>query len=90
MEANLNEVQQVVNVNEAPMTIGQWLVTMLVMGIPVVGLVLTIVWATGHDVNRSKKTFCQASFIFGAIAIVLYGILFAIMASSINNSGLFN
>ncbi|MGK0465854.1 hypothetical protein [Clostridium sp.] len=85
METNLNEFKQEVNVNEIPMTVGQWLVTMLVMGIPIVGFVLAIIWATGHDVNRSKKTFCQASLIFGAIILVLYGISFAIFAGAVVN-----
>ncbi|MBU3110405.1 hypothetical protein [Clostridium lacusfryxellense] len=83
METSFNEA---VNVNEIPMTIGQWLVTLLVMGIPIVGFVLAIVWATGHDVNRSKKTFCQASLIFGAIVLVLYVIFFALFASVMSDA----
>lgn len=85
METNLNEFKQEVNVNEIPMTIGQWLVTLLVMGIPIVGFVLAIIWATGNDVNKSKKTFCQASLIFGAIVLVLYGIIFAVFAGAVMN-----
>jgi hypothetical protein len=85
METNLNQFKQEVNINEIPMTIGQWLVTMLVMGIPIVGFVLAIIWATGNDVNRSKKTFCQATLIFGAILLVFYGIIFAVFAGAMIN-----
>jgi hypothetical protein len=88
MESNLiyNEGKQVVHINEMPMKLGQWLVTMLVLGIPIVGLVLAIIWATGNDVNRSKKTFCQASLILGAIVLLIYIIIFVVFASTINNS----
>ena len=88
METNLNEVKQVtiVNVNELPMTMGQWLLTLLVLAIPVVNIVLLIVWATGHDVNRSKKTYCQATLIVSAIILVLYFLVLAPIMMNIMNS----
>ena len=60
------------------------LVTFLIMSIPIVGFVLAIIWATGQDVNTSKKTFCQASLVLGAIVGVLWFIIFAVIMGSMS------
>jgi hypothetical protein len=57
-----------------PMTIGDWVVTKLVLMIPLVGFVMLFVWAFTDDVHPSRKTFCQSALIFLAIGIGL-GIL---------------
>jgi len=53
------------------MTIGNWLVTMLLLLIPIVNFVLILVWAFGSNVNPSKKTYFQAHLIFVVIGVVL-------------------
>ena len=53
------------------MTIGNWIITMLLMLIPVVNIVLIFVWAFGSNVNPSKKSYFQAYLIFAVIGIVL-------------------
>ena len=58
------------------MTLGNWIITMLLMCIPLVNVVLMFVWAFGSNVNKSKKTFFQAQLIFSAIGIVMI-IIFA-------------
>lgn len=59
------------NENSEHMTLGNWVITLLLMCIPLVNIILVFVWAFGSDVNKSKKTFFQAQLIFGAISIVL-------------------
>lgn len=81
------EVESIkVNINEQPMTMGQWLVTILVACIPIAGFVLLIIWATGHDVNRSKKTFCQAYLILMGIGTLLYFAILIPIFSNLANS----
>ena len=61
------------------MKVGNWLVSMLLMLIPVANIVLVFVWAFGSDVNPSKKSFFQAYLILMLISIVIgtiLGILF--------------
>ena len=53
------------------MTLGNWIVTMLLMAIPIVNIVLIFIWAFGSNVNPSKKTYFQATLIFLAIGIIL-------------------
>ena len=58
------------------LSIGEWMVTLIVLAIPVVGIVMYFVWAFGDSTNPSKKNFCRAGLIFALIGIVL-SIIFA-------------
>lgn len=70
-----------------PMTIKDWLITYLLMLIPIANIVLVFIWAFGSNVNKSKKTYFQASLIMMGIVILLY-IVFGIIIFSLlaNNS----
>lgn len=57
--------------NNEPMTLKDWVLTLLLLLIPIANLVLCFVWAFGDNVNRSKKTFFQAYLIFMLVYIVL-------------------
>lgn len=63
-----------------PMTLGNWIVTYLLMLIPIANIVLMFVWAFGSNVNPSKKTYFQASLIMAAIGIILSILLGAAIA----------
>lgn len=57
---------------EPPVTLGQWLITMLLTCIPFVGFILLFVWAFSSGTNTSKKNWARASLIFALIVIVIY------------------
>ncbi len=63
-------VQPIVEL-EKPMTIGQWIGTILLGLIPCVNIILLIVWAASAT-NKSKKRWAIATLIVAAILIVLY------------------
>jgi len=65
------------------MRLGEWMITMLLMIIPIVNIVLMFVWAFGGNVNPSKKTYFQAALIWAAIGIVLSIILGTVFAALI-------
>lgn len=52
-------------------SVGNWILTFIILAIPLVNLIVLIVWALGGTTYPSKKTFAQAYF-------VLLGILFCI------------
>ena len=56
--------------NWPPMTLGNWIVTMLLLLIPIANIILIFIWAFGSNVNPSKKSYFQASLIFLAISII--------------------
>jgi len=68
--------------NKAVMSLGDWIITLLVQMIPCVGLIMYFVWAFG-DGNENRKNFCRASLIFTAISLVLCILLIIIFGASI-------
>lgn len=54
-----------------PMTIGDWIITSLILLIPMVNIVMPFVWAFGSDTQRSKKTFFQAMLIMMVVSVGL-------------------
>ena len=57
------------------MSVGDWMLTMLITSIPVVGFIMLFVWAFGDSTNPSKKNWAKATLIFFAILFVLYMII---------------
>ena len=61
-----------------PMTVGDWMLTLLVLAIPLVNLVMYLVWALSSSGNVNRKTFCQASLywflIIMGVALVFGGL----------------
>ncbi len=56
---------------------GEWFVTLLLLGIPLVNLVLLLVWAFGGSANPSKRNFSKAVLAFVLIAFVVWLASFA-------------
>lgn len=56
----------------------EWLVTLLLLIIPLVNIIMLFVWAFGSGSNPSKANYAKATLIFAAIGLVLY-ILFGVI-----------
>ncbi len=72
-------------------SVGSWMITLLLVGIPVVGFIYLLVLALGSGSSPAKRNYARAMFIWqiiGIIALVLMFVLFggAIMAG-LQNSG---
>jgi ABC-type Na+ efflux pump permease subunit len=64
--------------NIPPVSVGEWLGTLLLLLIPVANIVLMFVWAFGERVNPNKSNFFKAYLIYFAIALAIsfiFGIL---------------
>ncbi|MFV0363993.1 MAG: hypothetical protein ACK5LL_13050 [Suipraeoptans sp.] len=75
--------------DESPMTVKDWIITLLIFCIPCVNIVMYFVWAFGKTGNVSRRNYCRAQLIFVAAGIVLYLILiiaFGASFASIMNS----
>lgn len=59
-----------------PISTGGYIGIMLLMCIPVIGQILTIVWACGGCRKVNKRNFARAMLVFLIISIVLCGILY--------------
>ena len=69
------------NANYQPVTVGNWILTYLLMCIPFVNIVLLFVWAFGSNTPKSKANWAKASLIWMLIGLVI-GILFVAMGSA--------
>ena len=68
--------------NKAVMTMGEWLITLIVLAIPCVNVIMYCVWAFGNG-NENRKNFCRAGLIVMAVGIVLTLILYAVVGASL-------
>lgn len=55
-----------------PVSIGDWVITYLILCVPLVNIVMLFVWAFGSGTNPSKANWAKASLIWFAVAFVLY------------------
>lgn len=53
-------------------TVKDWMLTTLLLIIPVVNIIMLFVWAFGGGANPSKANYAKASLLWAAIGIVLY------------------
>lgn len=56
---------------ESPMTLGEWLLTLILLAIPCINIIMVFVWGFGQGSSTTKKNFCRAYLILMAIGIVL-------------------
>ena len=62
---------QMVDERNKPMSVGQYILTFIIMGLPIIGFVMTLVWAFSSTVNRNKKNFAIAVIVMAIIATAL-------------------
>lgn len=53
-------------------TLGEWMVTLLISAIPIVNIIMFFVWAFGANTKYSKANWAKATLIWIAIGIVFY------------------
>lgn len=68
---NLEQRKSVLSVQE-------WVITLIITAIPLVGFIMLFVWGFGSGTNENKANFAKGALIVYAIMIVLY-ILFMVV-----------
>lgn len=66
-------------------SVGEWIITFIILAIPLVNIIMLFVWAFSGGVNPSKQNYAKASLIIFAILILLYIIGFAVIGTSLRN-----
>ncbi|GAA3405320.1 hypothetical protein ACFFNY_28835 [Paenibacillus hodogayensis] len=76
METQVNYNQSAVNTSQqtAPvLSFKDWMITLLIMAIPLVNIIMLFVWAFGgSSTNPNKSNYAKAALLWIAIGIVLY------------------
>lgn len=67
---------------EEPISLGEWMITLLIMCIPCVNIVMMFVWAFSKNQKQSKSNFFKAQLIYVGIMLVIYIIAFAVLGAS--------
>jgi len=53
------------------MSVKDWVITLLVTALPIIGLVMLFVWGFGSGTNQNKANFSKAVLVWYTISIVL-------------------
>ncbi len=69
---------QLVETEPQPVSLGHWILTLIVLAIPLVNIIMLFVWGFASGVQPSKRNFCRAYLVILAIVFVV-AILFAIL-----------
>lgn len=66
-------------VQHKPVSIGDWIITLIISMIPLVNIVMLLVWAFGSNTNPSKANWAKAYLAFIAILVGFYMVLFFVI-----------
>ena len=61
-----------------PVSIADWLITLLILFIPVVNVILLLVWSFKKSTHRSKANFSKAVLIWVLITVILWALILAV------------
>ena len=64
-------------------TLGDWMITILLSALPIVNIVMLFVWAFGSSTNPSKANWAKATLIWMAIGIALFVLFMLVIGTAI-------
>ncbi len=64
---------------EEPVSMGEWMISLLLISIPCVGVIMMFVWAFGKSQKKSKSNYFKASLLYVAIIIAIHVALYIVM-----------
>ena len=59
-----------------PMSVSDWIITFLIMIVPIVNIVMLFIWGFGSNTNLSKASWAKAVLLLFCIIMVIYILLF--------------
>lgn len=68
---------------EEPVSVGEWMISMLLLMIPCVNIVLMFVWAFSDSEKKSKSNYFKASLIWTGIGIGIWIVMILLMSAGI-------
>lgn len=84
--------QEITAHDQQPISVGEWVLYLFLLSIPLVNIVILGIWAFGSEPNQTKKNFARAGLIWIAIGFIFYLLLmflifgtFSSMMNDMNN-----
>ncbi|HET6545572.1 MAG TPA: hypothetical protein VFG55_02370 [Rhodanobacteraceae bacterium] len=59
------------NQNSPTISLGEWIITLIILAIPLVNIIMLLVWGFSGTTNPTKRNYCRAVLIFFVVAIIL-------------------
>ncbi|MFP4242385.1 MAG: hypothetical protein ACLFQB_11165 [Chitinispirillaceae bacterium] len=66
-------------------SVKEWIVTILLLCIPVLNIILMFVWAFSNDVKRSKSNYFKAGLIMLAVFLGIWAIFAVTLGTMLSN-----
>lgn len=79
----MTEQNQIGHQQAPVVSVKEWLITNLIMMIPLVNIVMMLVWAFGSNTNPNKANYFKAALILFAILMAIYLVLAVVIFGSI-------
>jgi hypothetical protein len=76
--------------SDSTMSVTDWLITIIIAAIPLVGFIMLFIWGFGSGTNESKANWAKATLIFYAIIMALYFAFGAAIIGGILALGVFD
>ena len=67
----MSEMTQVQGYDQKPMSVGDWLITVIILALPLIGLIMLFVWGFGSSGNINRRNYCRATLVFALIIVAL-------------------
>jgi uncharacterized BrkB/YihY/UPF0761 family membrane protein len=69
---------------ESPIiSLGEWVLTLFITAIPIVGFVMLFVWGFGTETNPTKANFAKAALIMMVIGVVVWIVIFGAIFTAV-------
>lgn len=65
--------------NQEQVSVKEWVLTLILMMIPLVNLIMLFIWAFGDNTKVSKQNFAKAQLLLVCIVFIFYFLLFLII-----------
>ena len=79
----MTEQNQIGHQQAPVVSVKEWLITNLIMMIPLVNIVMMLVWAFSSNTNPNKANYFKAALILFAIVMVIYLVLAVVLFGSV-------
>jgi hypothetical protein len=57
-------------------SVGNWMLTMVLMGIPIINIILLFVWAFGSNTEISKANWAKAALVWMLLGFIIWFVVF--------------
>lgn len=71
---------------QTPMDLKDWVLTLVILMIPCVGIVMYFVWAFGNTGNINRRNFCRAQLIIFGVLFAIYLLLFVLFGAVVTRA----